>query len=153
MKPWHGTFKECIFFIVTHTVSLKVPEFSRHSDLSVHGHISPDFCRRGNAMEVIDECTVSEVLSWYPSSQFTVNRQEYFSFHGFPFRVFSKKKTRLLPYKENRSYLKFLELSLSTISRSLSWVWVLYSNSTHDKPALYSSQLIVIIDRGGPEIK
>jgi hypothetical protein len=87
--------------------------------ICLSGHISPGFCRRGNPMEVIWRLYC--LLSWHPSSHFTANRPEQFCFLVFT----AKRIEQFSPKKPS-----------------------LYSNSTHDKPAVYSTQLIVI--RGGP---
>ena len=57
MKPSDGTCKECIYFFVTHGVSVKVPEFL-DTPICLPRHMSVGFCRSGNPMEVIDDCTI-----------------------------------------------------------------------------------------------
>ena len=52
LKHSGHTFKQCICSFVSHPASVKVPEFSRHTD-AMAGHISPGFCRIGNPMKVI----------------------------------------------------------------------------------------------------
>jgi hypothetical protein len=44
--------------------------------------------------------------------------------------------------EKKKVVIKFLELSLSTHPREFKYLEYLYSNSTHDKPTLYSTQLI-----------
>jgi len=86
-------------------------------------------------------------LSWHPSSHFTTNRQEKFSF----LTLYTEQSQESSPKKKIPVVLKFLELSLSTIPREFEYHDSLYSNSTHDRPTLYSNQLIVI--REGPDSK
>ncbi len=96
MKPAHGTFKERICFIVANAASVDVPEFSRHTDPSVR-HISPDLFGRGN-----------------PKQKRAVL---------LPRLYHQQERVVLPPQKNGRVVLKFLELSLSTMPRSLSCQW------------------------------
>jgi hypothetical protein len=113
LTAWNSTdsvTERCCLFL-THTTSVKVPEFSSHVNLSVLTH----FYRRGSPMEVIDDCTVfffgilphtspPTGKSSSPSSHFTSNRH--------------KKDYQVLPPKVgcvSSIFLLFLWHSLSSV--------------------------------------
>ena len=72
--------------------------------ICLFGHISLDFYRRGNPMEVIDDCT--------------------FFFFGILPHTLRQTDTRSSRPPKKQVVLKCLKLSLSTMTPSLSWVWV-----------------------------
>ena len=125
MKPTHGRFIECIYFLVVYAASVHVPEFSRH--------ISTGFFRRGTPMEVIDDCT-------------------FFSSGILPHTLRQTDTSRSPPQKKP-VVLKLYSSFMSTRWCPRPWVEYeyhpsLHSNSNKGRAVLHSTQLNVI--RGGP---